>query len=522
MYKIDWDTENNLLILKNENAFLNNEYRPVFPEELKNYGFDKYCSFDESGTAPVLWAFRYRYFYRGWLIAELADNGCLTLPSVRILDDSIVGCHLEPIDMDLWFRKNRLLMDQLVQDTLLRIYCAYTEWKDRVDYINVAYSGGKDSMVLLDLVKRIIPHDRFFVTWGDTGMELQMSVETVEKERARCEAEGIRFFVIRSPHDPVQDWERIGPPSFDNRWCCSVRKSVPQILQMMEYVGRADAKNLLFVGNRADEGYRRKNNTLVEIGIKQKDQVHINGIINWNSLEVFLYLMMNGIEFNPAYREGWMRIGCKLCPLASTISLGSSYGLRREELEPYFNVIRSAYRGSFDSEDALERYVNGGEWRFRKGSDHTKYSVDYREVLRDGSLHLEIGHPATNWKEWFRTLGLLRSAEGTQDGPETTRYVLERGGKEYAFTVREDGGRMDISLPGTWEESFTGLVKKVFRKAAACVACRACEVGCPHGHLHFENGQPVIDDSCLHCAECHNHIRSCFAFDSWYSVDRVL
>jgi phosphoadenosine phosphosulfate reductase len=148
--------------------------------------------------------------------------------------------------------------------------------------------------------------------------------------------------------------------------------------------------------------------------------------------------------------------------------------------------------------------------------------VDYREVLRDGSLHLEIGNPATNWKEWFRTLGLLRSAEGTQDGPETTRYVLERGGKEYAFTVREDGGRMDISLPETWEESFTGLVKKVFRKAAACVACRACEVGCPHGHLHFENGQPVIDDSCLHCAECHNHIRSCFAFDSWYSVDRVL
>ena len=37
-----------------------------------------------------------------------------------------------------------------------------------------------------------------------------------------------------------------------------------------------------------------------------------------------------------------------------------------------------------------------------------------------------------------------------------------------------------------------------------------------------ENGQPVIDDSCRHCAECHNHIRSCFAFDSWYSVDRVL
>ena len=522
MYKIDWDTENNLLILKNENVFLSNEYRPVFPEELKSLGFDAYCSFDENSAAPVLWAYHSRYYYRGRQIAELVDNGCLTLPSVRILDDSIPGCHLEPIDMDLWFRKNRQLMDQLVQDTLLRIYGVYTEWKDRVDYINVAYSGGKDSMVLLDLVKRIIPHDRFFVTWGDTGMELQVTTETVEKERARCEAEGIRFFVTRSSLDTVQTWERIGPPSFDNRWCCSVHKSTPQILQMKEYLGRADAKNLAFVGNRADEGYRRKNNTLVEVGIKQKNQVNVNGIINWNSLEVFLYLMMNGIELNPAYREGWMRIGCKLCPLANALSLGRAYALKREELEPYFNVIRDAYRGSFDSEAALERFVNGGEWRFRKGSGHTKYHVEYREYVQDGSLHLEIRNPATDWKEWFRTLGSLRSAERAQDCPDSTRYVLERGGKEYAFTVREDGGMMDIFLPETREESFTALIKKVFRKTAACVGCRACEAGCPHGHLHFSDGQPVIDDNCLHCAECHNHIRSCYAFDSWYCPDQVL
>ena len=121
MYKIDWDVENNLLVLKKENAFLSNEYRPVFSAELKNLGFDSYFTFDESGTAPVLWAIRNHYYYKGNKIAELIDNGCLKSPSIRILDESILGRHLPLSDVGLWFRKNSALMDQLVQDSLLRI-----------------------------------------------------------------------------------------------------------------------------------------------------------------------------------------------------------------------------------------------------------------------------------------------------------------------------------------------------------------------------------------------------------------
>ena len=522
MYKIDWDPGNNLLILKNENAFLSNEYRPVFSAELENLGFDSYLSFDKSDAAPVLWAVRNRFFYQGREIAETVDNGCLSVPSVRILDDSMLGCHLPLIDLELWFRKNRRLMDQLVQDTMLRIYRVYMDWKDRVDYVDVAYSGGKDSMVLLDLVKRTLPHDQFFVSWADTGMELRASVETVQKERARCEAEGIRFVSTRTVLNPVQTWDRIGPPSFDNRWCCSVHKTVPQTIGLKEYLGKADAKGMIFLGARADEGMNRRTSSLVDVGVKHKSQVNANGIINWSSLEVFLYLMMNGIELNPAYREGYIRIGCVLCPRASTHTLGFSYSVGRDELEPYYNVVRAAYRDSFDSETALEQFINAGDWRHRKDAGNTKYHVDYREYVRDGSIHLEIGNPLTDWKVWIGTLGILRSAERTQAQPETTRYFLERGGKQYVFSVREDGGLLDVSLPEAWEESFTGLFKKVFQKAATCIGCRTCEVNCPHGHLHFSNGKPVIDDSCLHCAECHNDTHSCFAFDSWFRMDQVL
>ena len=533
MYKIDWDVENNLLVLKKENAFLSNEYRPVFSAELKNLGFDSYFTFDESRTAPVLWAIRNHYYYKGNKIAELIDNGCLKSPSIRILDECILGRHLPLIDVGLWFRKNRALMDQLVQDSLLRIYRVYMDWKDRVDYIHVAYSSGKDSAVLLDLVKRVVPHDRFFVSWIDSGMELRSTVETVRREMARCDAEGIRFFANHTILDPVEAWTKIGPPSFDNRWCCSVLRSVPQIIREKEYLGKEDAKGLVFLGNRADESSNRMRSSLVDDGVKHKSQADANGIINWNSLEVFLYLLMNGIDFNPAYKEGYLRIGCLLCPRANTLSLGFAYSVNREELEPYYDVVRATYRNGFDSEEALEQYINLGDWRRRKGSKNTKYHVDYREYLKDGMLHLEMKHPMTAWETWIRTLGIIRSA---QDLPAaeasdtyrphrtqvTTRYLLARGGKEYVFEVKKDGELLDVSLPEDYDENFTALFKKVFQKALTCFGCRTCEVNCPHGHMHFVDGQPVLDDGCLHCGECHNNIHSCFAFDSWFKTDQVL
>ncbi len=522
MYKIDWDIENNLLVLKKVNAFMNNEFRPVFSAELKNIGFDSYFSFEESDTVPVLWAIRYHYYYKGKEIAELVDNGCIETPSIKILDESIIGTHLPLIDIDLWYQKNRDLMNQLVQDTLLRIYGVYMDWKNKVDYIYVAFSGGKDSMVLLDLVKRVIPHDRFFVSWIDSGMELQSSVRMIEKEKERCKEEGIVFRANPNLLDPVKTWTQIGPPSFDNRWCCSVLQSVPATIQLKEYVGKKDARGLVFLGNRADESSMRMKSELVKPGAKHKSQVDANGIINWNSLEVFLYLLMNGIEFNPAYKEGNLRIGCLVCPRANTLSLGYAHDINGDEMEPYYDTVRAAYQNNFDSKEALERYVNQGDWRYRQGASSTKYHLDYREYREGGKIHLEMKSLFTPWETWIKTLGVIKFSEKTEETLESTRYILEHRGKEYVFVVRKNGELLDILLSDNYEEEFIRLFKKVFRKALTCIGCRTCEVNCPHGHLHFIDNQPIIDDDCLHCSECHNNTHNCFVFDSWYDTEKVL
>ena len=45
----------------------------------------------------------------------------------------------------------------------------------------VAFSGGKDSVVTLDLVQRALPHNEFKVLFGDTGMEFPDTYETVDE-----------------------------------------------------------------------------------------------------------------------------------------------------------------------------------------------------------------------------------------------------------------------------------------------------------------------------------------------------
>jgi len=63
------------------------------------------------------------------------------------------------------------------------------EWQEdmrsRVEAMVVAFSGGKDSLTTLDLVQRALPPDAFFVIFGDTGMELKVTHQAVERTKAR-------------------------------------------------------------------------------------------------------------------------------------------------------------------------------------------------------------------------------------------------------------------------------------------------------------------------------------------------
>ena len=80
-------------------------------------------------------------------------------PEIILIEEpEPAGYPLRFIDVPAMVLKNRDIMEQLVQDTIKKIYNTYVEYKSKVDVFYVAFSGGKDSVVALDLVQRALPH----------------------------------------------------------------------------------------------------------------------------------------------------------------------------------------------------------------------------------------------------------------------------------------------------------------------------------------------------------------------------
>ena len=101
----------------------------------------------------------------------------------------------------------------------------------------VAFSGGKDSIVTLDLVQKTLPHNEFKVLFGDTGMEFPDTYDTVDFVEKWCKKENIMFVRAKSKYQPCETWGKFGPPATVNRWCCSVHKTAPQILALRKNYG---------------------------------------------------------------------------------------------------------------------------------------------------------------------------------------------------------------------------------------------------------------------------------------------
>ncbi|WMW25969.1 phosphoadenosine phosphosulfate reductase family protein [Methanolobus sediminis] len=499
MYSYTYDEETGGLLLNSSPTGFSKEPRPVYASELDLYGFDKYWRYAKQNDFPYMWAEANRYWYRGKLVAKLKGGNLHSPPEIIIpvnengepISPEQNGNALRQIDVTAMVEANLDMLEILEQTTVKKILAIYEKYKDKLDLFHVAYSGGKDSAVLLDLVKKALPKGSYVVVFGDTGMEFPDTYDLVEKTRQACEKEEILFHVARSHLKPEKSWELFGPPSRVIRWCCNVHKSTPQTLKLREITGKNDYTGLAFVGVRAHESAVRAEYEYENYGKKQRGQYSHNSILEWTSAEVWLYIYANRILINEAYKKGHSRAGCLFCPMSIKKADFVKRMVYPREIEMYLELIRKTNGRNFGK----DTYITEGGWVSRRsGRDLIGNVMNYSEMLKDDVLNITVTAPKTDWHEWIKTLD---------------------GFGHIPYTVRKLSNGYTVQLPTTYikENPTIGkLFKQVFRKSAYCVKCGACETNCSFGHLKFDVGLKITD--CEHCLKCHDIEDGCLAYRS--------
>ncbi|HZD42458.1 MAG TPA: aminotransferase class V-fold PLP-dependent enzyme, partial [Methanomicrobiales archaeon] len=210
--------------------------------------------------------------------------------------------------------------------------------------VNVSFSGGKDSTVVLTLARKAGVEEAFFI---DTGIEFPETIDYVKKQGVTIVEKGGDFWTAV---------EKAGPPGKDHRWCCKLLKLHP----LKRHLATTGAC-VTIQGNRWYESWNRADLQVTSQNPNNPLQLNISPIRNWRALEVYLYLWWMGVELNPLYDQGIERIGCMVCPAM----LESEYeDLKR--LHPEIAERWEEYLSRYREERGLPpEYLEWGLWRWK-------------------------------------------------------------------------------------------------------------------------------------------------------------
>lgn len=500
MYSYTYDKKTGGILLNSSPTGFSKEPRPVYASELDVLGFDKYWEYDRQADRPYMWAEANNYYYRGTHVAKLKGGNIYTAPEIIIpsgedgkpIMPEPKGLSLRPVDIGAVVEANREMLEIIEQTTVKKILAVYTKHKDRLDCFHVAFSGGKDSCVLLDLVKKALPKGSFVVVFGDTGMEFPDTYEVIEKTKQQCAAYGIPFFIAKSHLNPKESWKLFGPPSRVLRWCCSVHKSAPQTLKLRKITGKDDYTGLAFVGVRAQESATRSEYDYFNDGKKTKGQLSHNSILEWTSAEVWLYMYANNVTLNEAYKKGSARVGCICCPMGGGKSGYIEYENYTDHVSGYFEMIKHA-NGRRNVN--VDEYVKNFGWSARKnGRDLANNPNHCSERIENGYLTIEVDNATSDWREWIKTIDIDKNS-----------YTIQGTKTGYVARLREEVIKQNPLLGR--------LFRQVFHKAACCKGCKVCEANCLNGALQFA-GDKVHISGCVRCQKCHAIDSGCLLYHS--------
>lgn len=512
MYSYDWDEETGGLLLNSAQQKMSKEPRPVYYKELDILGFDKYWNYAKDDSAPYMWAEANNYWYHGRKVASVKGGSLYTAPELVLLEEPEPdGKPLIPVNIPLMVAKNHTILEALVQDTIKKVFNIYISYRKKVDIFYVAFSGGKDSVVALDIVQRALPHNEFKVVFGNTDMEFPTTTELVQKLSRKCSDEGIEFLEAASNMTSKESWNIFGPPARKVRWCCTVHKTAPVINMLSDKFANGKLRCVMITGVRGDESVSRSEYDEMSMGKKMAGQYSFHPILEWSSAEIYLYIYSQGLLLNDAYKYGFNRVGCIMCPNSSEKHEYIKRQCFPELVDEYCERITQNSAKDLSGDNA-KIFLETGGWKSRLSGRELKLSEEDRFQLNETSacLKFTVNKLTPVWKTWYKTMGIIEENSG--------EIMLEYNSvwRKCRESEDENGGLIEIENLGNSKNSieFIFLFKSVLAKSQYCIFCKTCVAECPHRNISMSDGKVTISDKCIKCHECLKILSGCLYYNS--------
>lgn len=200
----------------------------------------------------------------------------------------------------------------------------------------IAFSGGKDSQCCYHLAKdaKILFHAEYSITRFEPPELISFVKDNYPDVTFR---RAYRYSL-------VDEIKRNGPPSRWARWCCNAKHV------------KTNGYDIAIIGVRAQESPRRKKNWRI-FGQKKDRTFYICPIFDWTEDEVWEYLNYKNVKHCSLYDEGYKRIGCVCCPLASSKKMQED----EKRWPKTANMLRICFRKHWEYWDMSGRLSKNGK-----------------------------------------------------------------------------------------------------------------------------------------------------------------